>query len=90
MAPCSYEWASNENSRGNCRHGKLTIGRMSDFDKLPFCVREPLRYADHNWSGTQCLRELRKRKGKRHMRGAAHAVLVIHESDARQHIHARH
>jgi len=40
----------------------LVLGHMSDFDKLPKVVREALRYSDHNWSATMCLRELRKRK----------------------------
>jgi hypothetical protein len=64
----------------------MTAGRMSDFDKLPANVREALRNADHNWSGTKCLRELRKPKAKRRIMDAADAVLIIREADANRHI----
>jgi hypothetical protein len=64
----------------------MTAGRMSDFDKLPANVREALRNADHNWSGTQCLRELRKPKAQRRIMDAADAVLIIREADANRHI----
>jgi hypothetical protein len=70
----------------NCRDGPMTLGCMSDFDKLPVAVREALRKADHNWSGTQCLRELRKPKGTRRIINAAHAVQVIRDVDAKRHI----
>ena len=45
--------------------GPMTASRMADFDKLPRAVRAALREADHNWSGTQILRALRKRKANR-------------------------
>jgi hypothetical protein len=35
---------------------------MSDFDKLRRALRECLRYADHNWSGTNMLRARRNPK----------------------------
>jgi hypothetical protein len=60
---------------------------MSDYDKLPRAVRAALADADHNWSGTQALREMRKPKAKRRAQcmNAAAMVATIREADAKQH-----
>jgi hypothetical protein len=64
-------------------NGPTIMGRMSDFDKLPKAAREALRYADHNWSGTQLLRVYRR---KQHgIRTAADCARVIRDHDARVH-----
>lgn len=57
---------------------------MGAFDKLPKAVRVALANADHNWSGAQVLKEMRKRKNKR-VPNAAGFADFIREHDANKH-----
>jgi hypothetical protein len=60
---------------------------MDDYDKLPKVLRQALANSDHNWSGGQCLTELRKPKAKRREQFATaeRAAQFIAEADAKKH-----